>query len=78
MHRHFPQQHTESLDQMLARARATRRDSIVRLDKYQRQLLETFMDQWNAHRATLGKKPKTANEALTEGLETLIAMLGQE
>ena len=55
-----------------------RADSIVRLDTYQRKLLDTFTKRWNATRAPRGLRPKQANDALTEGLEALIAMIGQE
>lgn len=67
-----------SLDQMLARARATRSDSIQRLDTYQRRLLHTFTRRWNADRERRGLRPVLANDALTQGLEALIAMIGQE
>jgi len=61
----------------LIAARAIRSDSIVRLDGHQRCLLNTFTKRWNSTRAARGLAPKTATEALTEGLEALIAMIGQ-
>jgi len=56
----------------------TRSDSILRLDSYQRSLLNTFTKRWNADRAARGRAPVLAHDALTQGLESLIAMIGQE
>lgn len=55
-----------------------RADSILRLDGHQRHLLERFTKRWNADRLRRGLGPKLAHDALTEGLEALIAMIGQE
>lgn len=68
---------TTSLEGELC-AERLRSDSIVRLDGYQRRLLNTFTKRWNAERANRGLAPKLANDALTQGLEALIAMIGQE
>ena len=59
-------------------AHQMRSDSIVRLDSYQRRLLHTFTIRWNADRHARGLPQKTTIDALTGGLEALIAMLGQE
>lgn len=58
-----------------------RADSIVRLDTYQRRLLHTFTSRWNDTRKARGLSPVLAHDALTQGLESLIAMIemaGQE
>jgi hypothetical protein len=60
------------------RVERLRADSVLRLDGHQRHLLERFTKRWNADRAHRGLAPKLAHEALTEGLEALIAMIGQE
>jgi hypothetical protein len=58
------------------RAERMRCDSIVRLDTYQRQLLHTFTKRWNADRARRGElSPIAAHDALTQGLEALVAMV---
>jgi hypothetical protein len=57
------------------RAERGRSDSIQRLDTYQRRLLHTFTARWNADRARRGQPAVTANDALTQGLEALIAMV---
>jgi hypothetical protein len=57
------------------RAERLRCDSILRLDTYQRQLLHTFAARWNADRARRGLLPVPAHDALTQGLETLVAMV---
>lgn len=63
---------------ILERARSVRSDSAMRLDTYQRRLLDTFAKRWNADRAARGLSPVLAHDALTQGLESLIAMIGQE
>jgi len=57
------------------RTERLRSDSIMRLDTYQRRLLHTFAVRWNADRARRGLMPVQANDALTQGLETLVAMV---
>jgi hypothetical protein len=58
------------------RAERGRADSIVRLDTYQRRLLHTFTARWNADRARRGQhSPIAAHDALTQGLEALVAMV---
>ncbi len=58
------------------RAERLRCDSILRLDTYQRQLLHTFTARWNADRARRGElSPIAAHDALTQGLEALVAMV---
>ncbi len=59
-------------------AERLRADSIVRLDTYQRQLLHKFTARWNATRMARGLSPVLAHDALTQGLESLIALIGQE
>lgn len=57
-------------------AERLRVDSIVRLDTYQRRLLHTFTARWNADRARRGLlSPIAAHDALTQGLEALVAMV---
>lgn len=62
----------------MLRTERTRADSIVRLDTYQRRLLHTFVSRWNETRKARGLSPVLAHDALTRGLESLIAMIGQE
>ncbi len=58
------------------RAERSRCDSILRLDTYQRRLLHTFAARWNADRARRGLlSPIAAHDALTQGLEALVAMV---
>jgi len=57
------------------RTERLRSDSIMRLDTYQRRLLHTFAMRWNADRARRGLTPVQANDALTQGLESLVAMV---
>ena len=57
------------------RAERLRSDSIMRLDQYQRRLLHTFTERWNADRARRGRLPMRANDALTQGLEALVEMV---
>jgi len=58
------------------RAERSRADSILRLDTYQRRLLHTFTARWNADRARRGLlSPIAAHDALTQGLEALVAMV---
>ncbi len=58
------------------RAERGRCDSILRLDTYQRRLLHTFTQRWNADRARRGLvSPIAAHDALTQGLEALVAMV---
>ncbi len=52
-----------------------RSDSILKLDTYQRRLLHTFAARWNADRARRGLLPVPAHDALTQGLESLVAMV---
>lgn len=63
-----------SLESELITARA-QSNSIMRLDTYQRRLLHTFVVRWNADRARRGLTHVQANDALTQGLETLVAMV---
>lgn len=57
------------------RAERARADSIMRLDTYQRRLLHTFAARWNADRARRGLTSVQAHDALTQGLEALVAMV---
>lgn len=57
------------------RAERGRCDSIVRLDTYQRRLLHTYVARWNTDRARRGLTAVQANDALTQGLEALVAMV---
>jgi hypothetical protein len=58
------------------RAERSRCDSILRLDTYQRRLLHTFAARWNADRARRGLLSTIpAHDALTQGLEALVAMV---
>jgi hypothetical protein len=57
------------------RAERARADSIMRLDTYQRRLLHTFAARWNADRTRRGQSSIPAHDALTQGLEALIAMV---
>lgn len=57
------------------RAERLRADSIMRLDTYQRRLLHTFAARWNADRARRGQSPVPAHDALTQGLQALVAMV---
>jgi hypothetical protein len=58
------------------RAERSRCDSIMRLDQYQRRLLHTFTERWNADRARRGLlSPIRAHDALTQGLEALVEMV---
>ena len=57
------------------RAERGRCDSIIRLDSYQRQLLHTLTARWNADRARRGLTSVQAHDALTQGLEALVAMV---
>jgi hypothetical protein len=58
------------------RAERDRANSILRLDSYQRRLLHTFAKRWNADRARRGlHSPIAAHDALTQGLEALVAMV---
>lgn len=80
MHRAFPSLRAPTLNEALIteRARAARVDSIIRLDTYQRRLLNTFAKRWNSDRERRGLSPVLAHDALTQGLEALIAMIGQD
>jgi hypothetical protein len=80
MHEAFPSLNSPTANEALIieRARSARADSIVRLDTYQRRLLHTFTKRWNADRERRGLSPVLAHDALTQGLESLIAMIGQE
>lgn len=57
------------------RTERLRSDSILRLDTYQRRLLHTFAVRWNADRARRGLTSVQAHDALTQGLEALVAMV---
>jgi hypothetical protein len=57
------------------RAERARCDSVLRLDTYQRRLLHTFTQRWNADRARRGLTAVQANDALTQGLEALVSMV---
>lgn len=57
------------------RAERSRSDSVLRLDTYQRRLLHTFAARWNADRTRRGQSSIPAHEALTQGLEALVAMV---
>lgn len=57
-------------------AERARANSVLRLDTYQRQLLHTFAARWNADRKRRGHHvPVAAHDALTQGLEALVAMV---
>jgi hypothetical protein len=56
-------------------AERLRADSILRHDAYQRRLLHTLTARWNADRARRGLLPVAAHDALTQGLESLVAMI---
>lgn len=57
------------------RAERARCDSVLKLDTYQRRLLHTFAARWNADRARRGQSSIPAHDALTQGLEALVAMV---
>jgi hypothetical protein len=57
------------------RAERSRCDSIMKLDGYQRCLLHTFAARWNADRTRRGQPSIPAHDALTQGLEALVAMV---
>jgi hypothetical protein len=81
MRRQFPNdsRHSEGrLLQAALTAERRRSDGVQRLDTYQRRLLNTFTKRWNADRERRGLSPVLAHDALTQGLESLIAMIGQE
>lgn len=79
MHTAFPSLRAPTINEALVieRARSQRVDSVVRLDSYQRRLLSTFTQRWSADRERRGLSAVLAHDALTQGLEALIAMIGQ-